>query len=120
MPCSLRRFGCERRVGDKTIMQGFAPIELEIALRGKLLPPVLANRFVSREVRVVEHRLHNFMRRVAAVKRINHRLHNGNRAVVGTGVRPAFEVVRAVDMPVRELRSLVHMRAEVNDGLDLA
>ena len=60
------------------------------------------------------------MRRVAAVKWVDHRLNDGNGAIVGAGVRPAFKVVCAVDMPVRELRGLVHMRAEMNDGLDLA
>ena len=57
------------------------------------------------------------MRRLAAIQRVDHGLHYGRRPVIGPGVGPAFQIVRAVDMPFRNHSGLVQMRAEVRGRL---
>src|SRR5690242_6340749 len=54
-----------------------------------------------------------------AVERRDERLNDADGAVISAGIAPGFEVVRFGNVPVAILRSLVEMRADMNDGLNL-
>ena len=64
---------------------------------------------IVRADRWVKQRLEKVVRTPAAVERIDHGLQNRDRAVIGARIRPAFEVVRLVDMPRRIETGLVEM-----------
>ena len=88
--------------------------------RAQICLPGLAHRIVGRGVGIVEHGLDHIVRRLAAVQRVDHGLDHGGRAVIGAGVRPAFQIVGAVDVPFRNHPGFIQMGAEVRRRLDLA
>src|SRR5690242_17117709 len=56
---------------------------------------------------------------MCAVERCDERLNDADGAVKGARISPGFQVVRFGDVPVAVLRSLIEMRADVNNRLDL-
>ena len=105
------------RAVDPALVQRLPPARLKVALDQRL--PGLAHRIVGAQHRLIQQRLQNMMRRLAAIERIDHRLHNRNRAVVGPHIRPRLEIMRRGNVPVRLLARLVDMRAQMRDDLAL-
>ena len=54
------------------------------------------------------------MRRNAAIHRSDHRLNNRDRPVIRPRIRPALQIVRLIDVPVRNRARLIHMRTQVH------
>ena len=61
-----------------------------------------------------------FERALAVVKRSDQRLDDADRAVVGAGVAPGFELVRCVDMPLAEFGGFVLIEAVMDAQGNLA
>ena len=120
---ALRRYRLRRegRAVNPSIVQRLAPVEFRIALRQRaaIAHPRRAHRVVGSNIRIVQQRLQDFMRRVPAVHRIDHRLHDAHRAVIGPRIRPHLEIVRVVDVPVRLLARFVQVRAQMHNRPNL-
>jgi len=111
------------RAGDVATVQDAPPLLVEVLpaaraealliLRQKQVVAVLAapGRQGVQEFEVGEGVL---------VERLNQGLRDADRAVVGARVAPAFEVVRAGDVPVGRLRRFVAVQARVKRGADAA
>ena len=57
---------------------------------------------------------------LAVVKRSDQRLNDTDRAVIGAGIAPGFELVRLIDVPLAEFRGFVLVEPEVHTQRDLA
>ena len=62
---------------------------------------------------LIHQQLQDIVRGAAAIKRIDHGLNDGDCAVIGSRIRPHLEVVRSGNVPVRDLASLVEVRAQM-------
>ena len=98
-------------------VQRLAPARLEVALDRRL--PRLAHSLIRAQLRLVQQRLENVMRCLAAIERLNQRLHNRHRAVIRPRVRPRLQRVRRRNVPVRFVSSLVVMRTQMCNYLCL-
>ena len=105
----LRREGCAI---DPAIVQRLTPRGVEVALDISLR--VGLDNLEGSHLRVVEQRLQHLVRAVAAVQRRDHRLDDRDSAVIATGIRPALEVVRLVDVPLANSAGFVDVHAKVN------
>src|SRR5271167_2003189 len=100
-------------------MQGLAPELLEVDA-SVLLLPVSASQVVSGGVGLSGEQRDKFQSALAVIKRSDQRLDDADRAVVGAGIAPSFQLVCLVNMPLAEFGSLVLIEAVVHAQRNLA
>ena len=84
-------------------MQRLAPELLEIGA-SVLLLPVGTDQIVSRGIGLPGEQCDKFMGALAVVERSDQRLNDTDRAVIGAGIAPGFELMRLIDVPLAEFR----------------
>ena len=110
-------FGAIGSAGNPAVVQRLAPEGVKVSA-SVLLLPVCLDEIASCEAGLSSQDGDDFMGALAAVERLNQRLNDADRAVVGAGIAPGFEIVRFGNVPLAKLGGLVAMRAEKHFQID--
>ena len=119
-----RRASRQRGVFDQSIVQPLAPAALEVmedrrrrlsgqARRLSSIAPIRAHGVVGRLIHAADQRAEDFVRGAAVVERGDQRLDDRHRPVVRPRVAPTLQRMHLGDVPMRQHRRLVVVRAQV-------
>jgi hypothetical protein len=111
--------GSERAVGEEAIVENAVPAPLEVLLSEDAAPRLLHD-LVAGAVLPAREKPDQLHVALAPVERQDQRLDHAERGAERARVAPRLEEMGARHVPRRERAGLVHVRADVDELLDLA